>query len=91
MEVREQKGERDRKRGKRARLGYLSMPPRVPSYATAAGYCSASSDLRQIFEVGRTMAVDNQSEISFSIPQVTLPWQPNFVGISAWVSLDAGG
>jgi len=37
------------------------------------------------------MAVDNQSEISFSIPQVTLPWQANFVGISVWVSLDAGG
>jgi len=25
------------------------------------------------------------------IPQWTLPWQPIFVGFSAWVSLDAGG
>jgi len=37
------------------------------------------------------MAASDQSEISFSIPQGTLPRQPNFVGFSAWVSLDAGG
>jgi len=34
------------------------------------------------------MAVDNHPEITFSIPRGTLPWQPNFVGFSAWVSLD---
>jgi len=38
------------------------------------------TDLRQIFRVGRTMAVDDQSEVSFSIPQGTLPQQPIFVG-----------
>jgi len=27
------------------------------------------TDLRQIFRVGRTMAVDDQSEVSFSIPK----------------------
>jgi len=32
------------------------------------------------FHVGRTVAVDDQSEVSFSIPQGTLPRQPNFVG-----------
>ena len=31
------------------------------------------TDLRQIFKIGRTMAVDDQSEISFSIPTMTLP------------------
>jgi len=34
----------------------------------------------QIFGVGITMAVDDQSEVSFSVPQGTLPWQPTFVG-----------
>jgi len=37
------------------------------------------------------MAVDDQSEIEFFDTQGTLPWQPNFVGFGAWVSLDAGG
>jgi len=36
------------------------------------------SYLRQIFGVGRTMAADYQSKITFSIPQGTLPWQPVF-------------
>jgi len=49
------------------------------------------TDLDQIFAVGRTMADDAQSEISFSIHQGTLSCQPNFVGSSARVSLDAGG
>jgi len=40
---------------------------------------SYRTDLRQIFRVGRTIAVDDQSEISFSIPHGTLPWQPIFV------------
>ena len=53
-------------------------------------YCT---DLRQIFRVGRTMTVDGQTEMSFSIPQGMLPWQPIFVGFihrtesSAWMSL----
>jgi len=47
------------------------------------------SDLRQIFSVGRTVGMDNQSEISSSIPQGTLPWQP-FFG-SARVSCGAAG
>jgi len=46
------------------------------------------TDLCQIFMVGRTMAVDDQSEISFSSLQGTLPWQSNFVGFGAWVLLD---
>jgi len=37
------------------------------------------TDLRQIFRVGRTTAVDDQSEISFSILQRTLPQQPVLV------------
>ena len=31
-------------------------------------------DLCHIFRVDRTQAVDDQSEISYSIPQRTLPW-----------------
>ena len=38
------------------------------------------TDLRQIFRAGRTMAVDDRSEISFLIPQGTLLWQPVSVG-----------
>jgi len=34
------------------------------------------TDLCQIFRVGRTVAVDDQSQISFFVPQGTLPWQP---------------
>ena len=37
-----------------------------------------STDLCQISTFGRTMAVDDQSEISFSVPRWTLPWQPVF-------------
>ena len=32
------------------------------------------TDLHQICTIGRTMAVDTQSEISFSIPQGTRTW-----------------
>ena len=49
------------------------------------------TDLRQIYRTDRTMAVDDHSEIEFFDTQGTLPWQPNFVGFGAWVSLDAGG
>ena len=45
---------------------------------------------RQIFTVCRTVAVNDQSEISFLISQGILPQQPNFVGFSARVSLYAG-
>ena len=38
------------------------------------------TDLCQIFRIGRTADVDDQSEISFAIPQGTSPWQPVFVG-----------
>jgi len=34
------------------------------------------TDLCQIFEVGRTMAVDERAELNFLLPQGTLPWQP---------------
>ena len=34
------------------------------------------TDLRQIFRVGKTTAVDDQSEVSFSILRGTLSWQP---------------
>jgi len=34
------------------------------------------TDLCKICRIGRTMAVDEQSEICFSIPQGTLLWQP---------------
>jgi len=34
---------------------------------------------RRILRVGRTMAIDGPSEIRFSIPEGTLPWQPIFV------------
>jgi len=36
------------------------------------------TDLRQIFRNGKTVAVDDQSEIGSSITQGTLPWQPIF-------------
>jgi len=50
------------------------------------------TNLCQIFRVGRTVAVYDQSEISFfPIPRGTLPRQPHCVGINARVSLDAGG
>jgi len=39
------------------------------------------TDLHQIFTVGRTMTVEDQSENSFSIPQAMLPRQPIFVGL----------
>jgi len=48
----------------------------------------ATLKVYQIFRVGRTMGVDDQSEISFSSLQRTLPWQSNFVGFGAWVLLD---
>jgi len=38
------------------------------------------TNLCQIFRVGRTMAVDDQCEISILVLQGTLPWQPIFVG-----------
>ena len=34
----------------------------------------------RILKAGRTLAVGDRSEISFSIPRWTLPWQPIFVG-----------
>jgi len=37
------------------------------------------------------VCIDDPYEISSSIPQGTLPWQPSFVSINARVSLDAGG
>jgi len=37
-----------------------------------------------------TAAVDDQTKLSFSIPQRTLPWKP-FFSASARRSLDAGG
>jgi len=50
------------------------------------------TDLRQIFSVCTSIAVDDQSEISFSMPQGTLPWYPIFVAfIRMTDSLDAGG
>jgi len=39
------------------------------------------AELRQIFRPGRNMTVDYQSEISFSILQGTLSWQPTVVGL----------
>jgi len=40
---------------------------------------SYGTDLRQIFGVGKITAVEDHSEICFSIPQGTLPRQPIFV------------
>jgi len=34
------------------------------------------TDLHPVFRVGRTVAVGEWSEVGFSIPQGTLPWQP---------------
>jgi len=36
---------------------------------------------RRILRVSRTMAIDGPSEIRFSIPEGTLPWQPIFLSI----------
>jgi len=41
---------------------------------------SARTNLHQIFRVGITQAVEDQSEICFSIHPGTLPWQPIFGG-----------
>jgi len=51
------------------------------------------TDLRQMFVVGRTVAVDERREISFSIRQDTLPWQPIFFRdvTSARAALAEGG
>jgi len=51
---------------------------------------SQNEDLCQLFKVSRTVTVDDQAESFFLIPQVTLSWQTNSVGFSAWLSLDAG-
>jgi len=40
------------------------------------------TSLHQICRVGRTMAVDERYEISFSMAQGTLPWQPSFCWFS---------
>jgi len=37
---------------------------------------STVTDLRPVCTDVRTMAVDERSEVSFSIPPGTLPWQP---------------
>ena len=37
------------------------------------------TNVSQIFRFGRTVALDDQSDISFSIPQEKLPWKTNFV------------
>ena len=42
-------------------------------------YCT---NLHQTFRVGRAMAVNDQPEISFSIPQRKLLWQSIFVGLT---------
>jgi len=36
----------------------------------------------RILKAGRTLAVGDQSEISFSIPRCTLPWQPILLVLS---------
>ena len=41
---------------------------------------SAGPNLRQIFRIVRTAAVDDQSKVCFLIRQWTLPWQPVFDG-----------
>jgi len=43
-------------------------------------YLNIYRTLRQIFRICRTVFVDDQSEISFSIPQGTLQWRPFSVG-----------
>jgi len=54
------------------------------------------ADLRQISRVGRAVAVDERSEVSFSTPLWTLPWQPIFVGFTGfypgnWVRVRIAG
>ena len=48
-------------------------------------------DLCQIFRVGRIMAVDDRPEISFTISQGTLLWQPSFDFVHRIDSLEADG
>ena len=43
------------------------------------------TDLHEICLVGRSMAVDERSEVSFLITQGALLWQPIFFGLSASV------
>jgi len=69
-------------------LSYLLFEVCVAMPSLCATLKVYQTDLCQIFRVGRTMGVDDQSEISFSSLQGTLPWQSNFVGFGAWVLLD---
>ena len=54
---------------------FLTIPCR-PIIAASIGPIFAA----KICGIGRTTAVDDQYEISFSILQGTLPWQPIFAG-----------
>ena len=73
-------------------IAELRVPELIPVFGSQpAGDVSHKPGGRlpllcRIFKVDRTTAVDNQSEISFSIPQGTLPWQPIFVGLSTELS-----
>ena len=67
-------------------LSVFYTPDTLPAaQPTASKHCQINylrvywTNLRQIFRFVRTiMDVDDQSEISFLIPQGTLPWQPIF-------------
>jgi len=51
------------------------------------------TDLRQIFRVGRTTAVDDKSELSFSVPQRSLSQRSTFVGLvhgCRWTQVASG-
>jgi len=53
------------------------------------------TDLHQIYRVARTAAVYERSEVSFSLPQWMLPWQPIFVSFMVfypqnWVRVTFG-
>ena len=71
-------------------LPVFYRPDALPAaQPTASKHCQINylrvhqTNLRQIFRFVRTiMDVDDQSEISFLIPQGSLPWQPNFLALS---------
>jgi len=56
------------------------LPPSQQRQSTE-GTPIISKSTGSIFRIGTgAMAVEDQSEISFSNPRGTLPWQPIFVG-----------
>jgi len=67
-----------------------TKPVLLPSTSSLGSPSAEICQLRQIFWVGRTTVVDDQSEISFYSSR-DVATATKFFGFSARLSLDAGG